>query len=66
MNNTMAKRKRANSKLQNTTQITIDRATQTSLQTGDELRCSGRVGSSCPTSDTRRITLVTNPMITHE
>jgi hypothetical protein len=31
-------KKRANINLQNTTQITIDQATQTSLQTGDELR----------------------------
>ena len=34
--------------------------------TGGELRCSGRVGSSCSTSDTRRVDLVTNPMISHE
>jgi hypothetical protein len=27
-------------------------------KTGDELRCSGRIGSSCSTSGTRRITLV--------
>ena len=25
-----------------------------------------RVGSSCSTSDTRRVNLVTNPMISHE
>jgi hypothetical protein len=31
-----------------------------------ELRCSGRVGSSCSTSDTRRVNLVTNPVISHE
>ena len=35
-------------------------------QTGNELRCSGRVGSSCSTSGTRRVNLVTNPVITHE
>jgi hypothetical protein len=28
--------------------------------------CSGRVGSSCSTSDTRRVNLVTNPLISHE
>jgi hypothetical protein len=28
--------------------------------------CSGRVGSSCSTSDTRRVNLVTNPVISHE
>jgi hypothetical protein len=27
---------------------------------------SGRVSSSCSTSDTRRVTLVTNPVISHE
>jgi hypothetical protein len=33
---------------------------------GVELRCSGRVSSSCSTSDTRRVNLVTNPVISHE
>ena len=28
--------------------------------------CSGRVSSSCSTSDTRRVNLVTNPVISHE
>ena len=27
--------------------------------------CSGRVSSSCSTSDTRRVNLVTNPVISH-
>jgi len=36
------------------------------LKTGGELRCSGRVSSSCSVSDTRRINLVTNPVISHE
>ena len=31
-----------------------------------ELRCSGRVGSSCSTSGTRRVNLVTNPVISPE
>jgi hypothetical protein len=31
-----------------------------------EPRCSGRVSSSCSTSDTRRVTLITNPVISHE
>ena len=31
---------------------TKDRVTRTPLKTGGELRCSGRVGSSCSTSDT--------------
>jgi hypothetical protein len=31
-----------------------------------ELRCSGRVGSSYSTSGTRRVNLVTNPVINRE
>jgi hypothetical protein len=30
------------------------------------LRCSGKVNSSCSTSDTRHITIVTYPVIIHE
>ena len=41
---------------------TKDRVTRTPVKTGDELRCSGRVSSSCSTSDTRRVNLVTNPV----
>ena len=37
----------------------------TPLNTGRELMCFGRVGSSCLTSDTRRVTLVTNPVINY-
>ena len=44
---------------------TKDRVTWTPLKTGGELRCSGKVGSSCSTSDTRRVNLVTNPVISH-
>ena len=43
-----------------------DRVTRTSLKTEDEFRCSGRVGSSCSTSDTRRVNLVTNPVTSHK
>jgi len=46
--------KRTNNNLQNITYKTKDRVTRITLKTGDELRCSGRVGSSCSTSDTRR------------
>jgi hypothetical protein len=45
------------------THKTKDRATQTSLKTGGELRCSGRINSFCSTSGTRRVNLVTNPVI---
>jgi len=41
------------------THKTKDRVTRTPLKTGGELRCSGRVGSSCSTSGTCRVTLVT-------
>ena len=48
------------------THKTEDRVTRTPLKTGGELKCSGRVNSSCSTSDTCRINLVTNPVISHE
>ena len=44
--NTMAKRKRTNNDLQNTTQKTKNRATRTPLKTEGERRCCGRVSSS--------------------
>jgi len=58
----MAKRKRTNNDLQNTTQKTKDLATIT----GGNLRYSGKVSSSCSTSGTRRVAQVTNPVISHE
>jgi len=48
------------------THKTKDRVTRNPLKTGGELRCSGRVNSSCSTSGTRRVNLVTNPVINHE
>jgi hypothetical protein len=36
------------------------------LKTGRELRCSGRISSSCFISGTRRVNLVTNPVLSHE
>ena len=45
---------------------TKDRVTRTPPKTGGELRCSGRVSSSCSTSGTRRVNLVTNPVISRE
>jgi hypothetical protein len=58
--NTMAKRKekRTNNDLQNNTQKIKDRATRTSLKTGGELRCSGKVSSSCSTCDNSRVTVI--------
>ena len=45
---------------------TKDRVTRTLLKTGGERRCSRRVSSSCSTIGTRRVNLVTNPVISHE
>jgi hypothetical protein len=45
--------KRTDNDFQSTTQKTKDRATRTLLNTGNELVCFGRVGSSCSTSATR-------------
>ena len=45
---------------------TKDRVTRNPLKTGGELRCSERVSSSCSTIATRRVNLVTNPVISHE
>ena len=38
-----------------------DRQTLTALKTAGELRCSGRVGSSCTIIGNSRVTLITNP-----
>jgi hypothetical protein len=57
------KDKRANNDPQN---ITKDRVTRTHLKPGGELRCSGRVGSSFSTCDTRCVNLVKIPVISHE
>jgi hypothetical protein len=62
----MAIRKRTNNDLQNTTQKTKDQVTRTLLKTGDELRYTGRVSSSCSTSGTHRVTLETNTVISLE
>ena len=48
------------------THKTKDRVTRTPIKTGSELMCSGRVSSSCSTSVTRRVNLVTNPMTSRE
>ena len=48
------------------THKTKDRVIRTPLKTGGELRCSGRVSSYWSTSDTRRVNLITNPVISHE
>ena len=48
------------------THKTKDRVTRTPLKTESELRCSGRVGSSCYTGGTRRVNLIINSVISHE
>ena len=45
---------------------TKDRVTLILYKTGGKLRSSGRVSSSYTTSGTRRVSLVTNPVISHE
>jgi hypothetical protein len=60
------KHKRANNDSTKHTHKTKDRITRAPLKTGGELRCSGRVSSSCSTSGTHRVHLVTHPMISHE
>ena len=45
---------------------TKDRVTRTPPKTRGELRCSGKVSSSCSTSGIRRVNLVTNPVISRE
>jgi hypothetical protein len=49
---------RTNNDLQNITHKTKERVTRTPLKTEGELRCSGRVGSSCSTDVTGRVNLV--------
>jgi hypothetical protein len=64
----MAKRKSTKGQTRSTkhTHRTKDWVTRSPLKTEGELRCSGKVGSSCSTSDTRRVNLVTNLVINHE
>ena len=45
----------------NHTHKTKYRETRTLLYTEGKLRCSGRIASSCSTSDNRRVNLVTKP-----
>ena len=63
--NAMTKRKRANKHLQNTAQKTKDRATRKPLQTWSQLMYLGSVIDSCSTCDTRRTTVIANPVLSH-
>jgi hypothetical protein len=64
--NCQKKNNRTNNDLQNTIKKTISRASRTPLKIGDKLGCSRRVSRSCYTSGTRRVTLITNQVISHE
>ena len=57
----MVERKRTNKDIQDMHIKLKDRETQTPLKTGGELGCSGQVSS-----DTRRVNLVTNAVLSHE
>jgi len=48
------------------THKTKDRVTRTPQKTWGELGCSRRVNRSCSARGTRRVNLVTNPVISHE
>ena len=58
--------KRTNNDLQNIIQKTKYRATHTPLKPGGEIKCFRRIISSCFICSTRRVTLVSNPVISHE
>jgi hypothetical protein len=45
---------------------TKDRVTRTPLKTGGDIRCSGKVSSSCSTSGACRVNLITIPVIRNE
>jgi hypothetical protein len=61
----LMKDKNTSNDLQNTTDKTKDWATRALLKTGSELRYS-RVSTSCSTSGTRCVTIIKNPMKSHE
>ena len=63
--NTMAKRKRTNNDLQNTTQKTKDWATRTQLKTEAWTRVLRKGSISCSTCGTRHVTFV-NPLTSHK
>ena len=48
------------------THKTKDRVTRATPKTGGELKCSGKISSFCSISDTHRINIFTNPVISHE
>jgi hypothetical protein len=63
--NTVYKRTKDNN-LQSNIQKFQDRETRTPLKSRDDIRCTGRVSSSCSTSTTRHVTLGTHPVLVHD
>ena len=59
-------KKRTNNDLHNIVQKSQDRATRTPIKAGDELMYPDRENRPCSTCGTRRVILVTNPVISHE
>lgn len=64
----MAKRKCTSTDLQNTARyihikLRIEQHERTPINTGGELKCSGKIGSSWFTSGIHRVTIYTNPVI---
>jgi Fic family protein len=59
------KYKRTNNDLQNI-HIKLKIEKHEPIKTRGELRCPGRVSKSCSTSDSRRVDLATNPVISYE
>ena len=55
--------KRTNNDLQNILHNSEDRATRTPRKTRGDLRCSGRVSSSCSTCGACHVTFVTNDLV---
>jgi ribosomal protein L32 len=65
----MAKRKMTKGQTTTTTKYSTENkklSNMNATKNRGELRYSGRIDSSCSTSDTRRVTLATNPVINHE
>ena len=62
----MAKIKKKQKEKQRSTKHTYKTKDQTPLKQRGELKCCGRVSSSCSTSDTHRVNLIAYPVTSHE
>jgi hypothetical protein len=63
---TNRKRTKGQTMIYKYTHKTKDRVTRTPLKTGGDLTCSDKVNTSCSTSGTRRVNLVSNSVISYE